>query len=266
MTDGLTALDQVSEHTVRLGEDIARVRTKFVAPTVVQPIARMIARTYFESVRPELVALQSGIVEEIDFVLQGLLQLAASPREKDAYLGHIAELRPYLMQATIDLMKARGTSRLLLSETERGILQTLGKMLPVSATSYEQALRDVLQGMRVSWRGTANELRETLREVIDHLAPDDKVMASTGFQFEDKQTKPTQKQKVRFILRARKSPSSAVSVAEASLATVEEAVATLARSTIQRGNASTHTAVDSLEIRKMKRYIDALLAELLEIA
>jgi hypothetical protein len=60
--------------------------------------------------------------------------------------------------------------------------------------------------------------------------------------------------------------SAAVAVAETSLLTVEEAVASLARSTYQRGSVSTHTASNGSEIRSLKRYVDALLAELLEVA
>jgi hypothetical protein len=139
-------------------------------------------------------------------------------------------------------------------------------MLPVAAASYEQALLDVSQGGRASWRGTATELREVLREVIDHLAPDASVTAAPGFQMEENQTRPTQRQKVRFILRARRSSSAALGVAEASLVTVEEAVANLARSTYTRGAVSTHSRTSNTEIRNLKRYADALLGELLEIA
>ena len=101
--------------------------------------------------------------------------------------------------------------------------------------------------------------------MIDHLAPDEEVMASSGFQLEKGQTRPTQRQQVRFILRARRNSRAAVGVAEASLATVDEAVATLARSTYQRGSVSTHTGSTSKEIKNVKRYVDALLGELLEI-
>jgi len=268
MTDALTALDKISEDTAKLGEILEPIRKKSVQPAIIQPIVRTMARAYFESVRPELeiVAQRKPVVEEIDFVLQQLLQLATSPREKAAYLGQLAELRPYLMEAMLDLMKARGAARLILSETEGAILNTLGKMLPLTAASYEQALRDISSGQRFSWRGTANELREALREVIDNFAPDNKVMAAPGFQLEEGQKLPTQKQKIRFILKARRSPSAAVSVTEASLAMIEEAVAVLARSTYTRSNVSAHTATDSSEIKKLKRYVDALLAELLEIS
>lgn len=267
MSDALTALDQISEDIVKLATAVTSVRTKAVQPLVVQPLARGIARTYFESVRPELSVVQNraALIEEIDYVLQSLLQLATAPREKEAYLGQIAEVRPYLLEATVDVMKARGSQPLILSQTERAILDTLAKMLPVAAASYEQALLDVAQGKRVSWRGSATELREVLREAIDYLAPDDKVTASPGFQLEQGQSLPTQKQKVRFILRARKSNSTAVAVAEASLSTVDDSIASLARSTYQRGSASTHSTTNASEIRNLKRYVDALLAELLEV-
>jgi hypothetical protein len=267
MADTLAALDQISEEVGKLSDVISAARTKTVHPSLLQPAARTIARTYFESVRPELSVIQNraGLVEEIDFVLQSILQLATSSREKAAYLGQIAELRPYLLEATVDIMKARGSGVLVLSQIERAILGTLSKMLPPTAASYEQALLDIAQGRRVSWRGSATELREVLRETIDYLAPDNKVSESTGFQLEEGQTAPTQKQKVRFILRARRSNSAAVAVAEASLTTVEESVAALARSTYRRGSVSTHVATGATEIRNLKRYVDALLAELLEI-
>lgn len=268
MADALEGLDAMGTHVTALGNAVSGVRGKYISSATVQPTAKAIATVYFESIRRDLDAVKNrtGLVEEIDFAVQGILELAGGGyREKQAYIGQLGELRSCLLEATVDLMKAKGTPRLLLSETERSILETLGAMLPASAASYEQALRDISQGGRVSWRGTANDLRETLRDVIDHLAPDDKVMAAPGFQLETGQPRPTQKQKVRFILRARRSGSAAVTVAEASLETIDEAVATLARSTYQRGSASTHVLTSSKEIRSLKRYVDALLGELLEV-
>lgn len=267
MADALSALDEVSKRVGALAEAIRTNRPRLVPMSLTQPIARSIATTYFEAVRADLKDVQNraGLVEEIDLVIQAILRLATASREKDAYIGQLNELRPLLLEAMVDLMKARGAARLVLSDTERSILDTLGSMLPISAASYEQALRDLSHGGRVSWRGTATELREVLREVIDQLAPDDKVMGAPGFQLQAGLTKPTQKQKVRFILRARRSSSSAVAVAEASLETVDEAVATLARSTYQRGSVSTHARTTDNEIRNLKRYVDAILGEILEI-
>ena len=43
---------------------------------------------------------------------------------------------------------------------------------------------------RISYRGTAAELREVLRELLDHLAPDADVLKS-GIRLEAGQTTPT---------------------------------------------------------------------------
>jgi Predicted pPIWI-associating nuclease len=268
MADALTALDQVNAQIAALRRAANSGRSKYLGVSDAQPIARAVATIYFESVRADLDAVKSrpGLVEEIDFVMQSILQLASEQSEKLAYIGQMNELRPYLLEASVDLMKARGSARLVLSQTERGILDALAALLPSCAASYEQALRDIAQGGRVSWRGTATELRETFREVMDRLAPDDKVSAAPGFRLEADQTKPTQKQKVRYILRARRSSSASVTVAETSLDAVDEAVAVLARSTYQRGSVSTHVGTTGTEIRNLKRYVDALLAELLEVS
>lgn len=267
MAEALAAMDEMTRHIAALSSAANSGRSKNLAVADAQPIARAIATTYFESIRSELDAVKNraGLVDEIDFVVQTILQLASAPREKQAYIGQLNELRPYLLEATVDLMKSRGTARLVLSETERAILDTLAALLPPCAASYEQALRDIAQGGRASWRGTATELRETLREVMDHLAPDDKVSGAPGFELEKDQRRPTQRQKVRFILKARRSSSAAVAVAESSLNTVEEAVAALARSTYQSGSVSTHVGATGKEIKNLKRYVDALLAELLEV-
>jgi hypothetical protein len=268
MADALSALDEMNRHIAALSSAAISGRSKYLAVSTAQPVARAIATTYFELIRTDLNSVKSraGLVEEIDFVVQQILQLASGQREKQAYVGQLNELRPFLLEAAVDLMKSRGTPRLILSETEGAMLNTLASLLPSCAASYEQALRDIAQGARVSWRGTATELRETLREVMDHFAPDEKVSGAPGFQPEVGQTRPTQRQKVRYILKARRSSGAAVAVAEASLETVDVSVAALARSTYQRGSVSTHVGTTGKEIKNLKRYIDALLAELLEVS
>lgn len=265
MTEVLTALERLSKDVTKLTSIITAVRSKLVAPEKVERIARSIAEVYFGSIHSQVQTVQhrAGLADEIEFTVSAILRLSSEPREKSAYLGQVKELRIYLQEAMIDVMKARGVRRLVLSDTERAILTTLERMLPSTAASYEQVLQDIVAGKRVSWRGTGTELREVLREVMDHLAPDGDVMAAPGFKLEDDLKRPTQKQKVRFILKARKR---AVSVAEDSVETVEEVIASLARSTYQRGSATTHSSTDAAEIRKLKNYVDALLVELLEVA
>lgn len=264
MTEVLTALERLSKNAARLASAINGVRTKLVPPDKVAPLARSMADIYFRAILPELQIVQSrlGLSEEIEFVVSTLLQLSTEPREKSAYRGQLNELRPFIREAMIDVMKASGIRRLVLSDTERGILATLEKMLPPTAQSYEQVLQDIASGKRASWRGTGSELREVLREVMDHLAPDADVMAAPNFKLDGELKRPTQKQKVRFILKARQR---AVGTAEAGVNSVEEGIAALVRSTYQRGSATTHSSTDATEVKRLKNYVDALLVELLEI-
>ena len=66
--------------------------------------------------------------------------------------------------------------------TERLISDTLSAILPATAASYEQCLLDLGGPSRRSYRGVAHEMREVLRETLDHLAPDPDVMAEANVQ------------------------------------------------------------------------------------
>jgi hypothetical protein len=97
--------------------------------------------------------------------------------------------------------------------------------------------------------GTANELREALREVIDHLAPDEEILRVSGFKLERGQTKPTHKQKVRHILRSRDVPATARKAPEETTTLVEELTASVARASYQRTSVSTHIVTARAEVR-----------------
>ena len=268
MADALSSLEQILQDLTGLEATIRKTRAKMVPSNAIQPVARAIARSYFDDVRPELILVvkRQTLVDEIDLYIQSTLELSSAPQPKRRYTKYFKDLRPCLSEAMFDVLRSRGERRLVLSALEAAIIDTLNKLLPAAtAAAYEQALRDIRSGDRVSWRGPANELREILREAIDHLAPDASVMGTPGYKADEGRSTPTQKQKVRFILRARRSGSTALTVAESSLEAAEEAVASLARSTYQRSNVSTHTDTGAAEIRNLKRYVDALLGELLEI-
>jgi len=152
-----------------------------------------------------------------------------------------------------------------LSLVEQRIIKTLTTMLPSSALSYEQAVRDLNSSDRRSFRGTAVELRECLREVLDHLAPDDDVMKMTDYKHEPGQTKPTMRQKTAFIMHSRALADTAQRAPRDFAALVEDASARIVRSTYQRGNVGTHVSTIRGEVVQLKMYVDTVLAELLQI-
>jgi hypothetical protein len=266
MADVLELLEQLNASVEALDKVVQGSTRHLVTRETVYDGAREVTRLYFEEIQPELreLHLSPPLLAQMEALARSLYGLTSEPRRKSAYVTQLAALRSLIGDVMIESMKARGV-RLILSDMERGILETLTRMLPETARSYEQVLLDVV-GSRVSWRGTAVELREVLREVMDHLAPDTKVMAAPGFRLEPDQKKPTQRQKVRFILKARRSASTVVDTTKETLETFEAGIAALARSTYTRGSISTHTATDGTEVRKLKRYVDLVLVELLEVA
>jgi hypothetical protein len=149
--------------------------------------------------------------------------------------------------------------------TERRIVDTLSPILPVAAAAYEQCVFDLGGPPRRSYRGVAHELREVLRETLDYLAPDADVMAEPGFKLEHGLTRPTQRQKALYVLRKRKLSREAIAAPELAVSMVEELGAAITRSAYTRGSISAHATTSSAEVRQLKMYVDAVLAELLVI-
>jgi hypothetical protein len=152
-----------------------------------------------------------------------------------------------------------------LSPVELRILSTIEKLCPTAADSYKQAIEDLNNESRFSWRGTAGELREALREVLDTLAPDEEVQKGPGFKLEKDARGPTMKQKVAFVLKSRKQPEAARKTVEQAADVVEEKVGGFVRSVYNRSSVSVHTSRDKSEVLSVKRFVDTVLVELLEI-
>ena len=151
------------------------------------------------------------------------------------------------------------------SEAEQKILSDLTNRLPSAALSYRQALSDLSDAERVSFRGTAHELREAVREVLDQLAPDEKVLKAPGFKLERDRTKRTMKQKVRFIFKDQQRSLTESGPAENAVDAIAETIASMARSTYERGSMSGHTEQTKTEVLKVKRYVEAVLHDILEV-
>ncbi len=77
------------------------------------------------------------------------------------------------------------------TEEDDQTIKKLEALVPSAALSYKQAVLDLNDDSRVSFRGPALELREALREILDHLAPDDEVTAAPGYvQEKDRGRRP----------------------------------------------------------------------------
>jgi hypothetical protein len=146
------------------------------------------------------------------------------------------------------------------SPVEKSLIAALKAILPSAGSGYEQALRDLASEDRISYRGVAAELREVLREVLDHFAPEDRLPTGTDGR------KATMKAKVRFILRERAMGETRRGVAESTVEILDDGVPNLARSAYDLGSLDTHVSPSREDVIRLRRYLEALLLDLLEVA
>lgn len=149
------------------------------------------------------------------------------------------------------------------TEEDEQIIDKLDALVPSAALSYKQAILDLRDDSRVSFRGPALELREALREILDHLAPDIEVTAAPGYVLEKDRPGPTMKQKVRFVMK-KKGKRSSSEAAEQTVTAFEEAIAGLTRAVYERSSKATHVAGERQTVVQLRRFVSAILHEILE--
>ncbi|KAB2968018.1 MAG: hypothetical protein F9K18_03460 [Thermoanaerobaculia bacterium] len=232
-----------------------------------------IARRYFESVRPELIErrVDGAEIDRLDAEWQDLLRLAHGNNARRSYLGTLARIRKGLTNLSVSLIvfpnaaEVSTPMRASAGNQEALLLATLDELIPSAAASYRQGIADLDAPTRTSYRGTASEFRETLREVLDHLAPDAEVMAQPGFNLEPDRKGPTMKQKVRFVLNSRGRKKAQREASEKAVVLVEERSAEVARAVYDRASVATHIQEAKREVEQVKRFVDTVLCDLLEI-
>ena len=274
MTEGVDATwESFGKNVTELRSALLRCRSVNVNTTTLKTKAKELVQFYFRQVRPTLppMGFSDQSLGSIDTEIQEVLRLSNGNNRRSYYLDHVkridVERRNLETQREVLLSKNATVVPQKVSRTmiEHEILKTLEQIVPTAALSYDQGCRDVAESGRISFRGAANEFREALRELLDHLAPDAEVEGQPGFKREKDQTKSTMKQKVRFILRARGLPATASEVPEGSVVLIDEVVGKLTRSTYNRSSISAHVSTARSELRQLKMYVDSVLAELLEI-
>ena len=145
------------------------------------------------------------------------------------------------------------------TEEDEEIISKLDALVPSAALSYKQAILDLKDNSRVSFRGPALDLREALREILDHLAPDGEVTAAPGYVREQGRSGPTMKQKVRFIMK-KKGRRYSSDAPEQTVTAFEEAIAALTRAVYERSSKATHVA----SVIQLRRYVVAIFHEIIE--
>jgi hypothetical protein len=154
-----------------------------------------------------------------------------------------------------------------ISRADERILAELRKRVPIAAASFEQALHDLSDSRRLSWKGPANDLREALRETLYALAPTDEVMAEPGFKLESSprpvNTGPTMRQRARYILRRRGVSEKTAKTVVESTRIIDEQYAALVRSIYDRGSMPAHSEASLADVEELYALVHAALSALL---
>lgn len=230
---------------------------------------RALAETYFQEIRPTVsqVPGQEETVRSIDTEMQELVELCHKRGSVARYLAILRQAKGYLISLDTSLVSAGPQNGPVLKTDpiDHQIVVTLRALLPSAAISYEQALIDLAQTERLSWRGPATDLREALRETLDFLAPDKEVEQSPGFKLSSGTSRPTMKQKVRYVLRNRGTSKTIAAPSEDAAEAVEQAIGQFVRSVYNRSSVSTHTPTDRAEVSRVHAFVRVVLSELLEL-
>lgn len=256
----------IAELRSAIGRQPAQIGSETIRQNV-----REIVDAYFRTDRPILLhsLRDETLFANIDGCMQDLLSSAQKRTLKTRYLITINRLKKEW--ETLELSSVpkfgdmTGGEIPEYTDTEQQILATLKDICPTSWACYRQALEDFAGNSRNSWRGTASELREALRELLDKLAPDKEVEKSPGFKLEPDAKKPTMRQKVRFILKSRSMGKSQIDPVADTVNIVDEIFGSLVRSVYNRSSVSVHVGKEKEEVKRVKRYVDVLFMELLEL-
>jgi len=229
---------------------------------------------YFKECRDEAARIldDKKALGYLDEDWQQLFRLAHGNNPKRSY----ASLLKRLQKKTTHLAIATHASHSSLpasvptiinySEAEQILIKTLDELIPTAAQSYRQGLDDLTSTtVRFSYRGTGCEFREVLRETLDVLAPDAEVSTQSWFKQEQNTSGPTMKQKVRFILSSRGKSKAQRALAEKSVDLIETLHGDVTRAVYTRASLSTHVQTTKKEVFQLKRYLDTVLFDLLEI-
>jgi hypothetical protein len=265
----LESVRELERRLTELEKALRSVRSVQIDRADIRSTAREAVDFYFRVVREPLVnsRLDSNLVDACDKIAHKVLEDTHRRTTTTAYRTHVKAFHRCAVDTEkVVLLASQGADgKQHLDPTDKRIIETLGSLLPSAALSYEQAALDLMQPSRLSWRGPATDLREALRETLDHLAPDRDVTGQPGFKLESGTTGPTMKQKVRFILRKRGVSTAAMATPEAAAAAVDEAVGTFVRSVYARSSVSTHTPTDRREVLRIRDWVRTALCELLAI-
>ena len=183
-------------------------------------------------------------------------------------LHHLAD-RVSQAQLEVDLIIDRPLRKMNSADNvgnkQSQLQKALADISPALGNSYLQVLDDIEKSSsRISWAGTAHEIRELLVQMLRTLAPDSLVTVSPGYKQEPQTSGPTQAQRVTFILQNKRSSTDGKAMLK-KLTKLDETIADLVREFYGRASDAAHRHKDISEVRKLLRYFEAFAHDILDL-
>jgi len=144
------------------------------------------------------------------------------------------------------------------------IEKALHGIAPELDLSYRQVRKDLADQERISWAGTAHEIREILAHILRALAPDEDIKAQPSYKPEPGTTGPTQRQRVEYILARRQAIGKETQVLQLA-SSFESVLGDIVRGTYTRASAAAHTFKGRTEAQRLLAYFEAILQDLLNV-
>lgn len=156
------------------GRHVDQIRTVNVNVNLVRKEAKEVAQRYFRQSRSSLQNL--GLDDELSLLDKGfesLIQLSSGMNAVSSYKKQIKSIRKLLPKVTtrIELNQSVVKTAANTSTEDERVILTLDSLVPSAALSYRQAIIDLADENRLSFRGPALELREALRETSPRPTP-----------------------------------------------------------------------------------------------
>jgi hypothetical protein len=239
--------------------------------------AKTSAEAWFRTFRPAILGLmgETDEVGALDINMQDILRLSLGSATRSRYRWPIDSALKIFRDELLSDVKIVEWGQLAVSgipNENKELSDRLASLDPQFELSYRQVLTDLADQTRLTYRGTANELREIFREVLDRLAPDPNVTSEAWFvakrsaiKDEKERTRPpTRAEKVRYIMSALNRDSSASDVAQEAATQIDQRLGTLVNAIYGRASDASHIGKQREEILRILKYFHAVIFEIIQ--
>lgn len=236
----------------------------------IRTLSKSVANLWFHDIAPlaKLAGNNEAALKSIDNLMEQLIAHTLRPTKKKTYLKTARDaLSTYDKQIFVHLHKQVGAVLAgAVPIGDNSIIEALAKISESLVAGYQQVHKDLADETKISWRGTADEIREVLRELLEALAPDESVEKAVWYKKEANTDGPTQAQRAKYALEQRAAQTHRVNAAQETVNLVEQSISRLVRKTFQRANNAAHINQDKNEVKRILGYFNLLAKDLLGLS